>query len=125
MKCIILLLGLISVTNAFASAQDLYNAIDVEAEVLAAPRTELKLQKKVGGLTCIKTNHIVSGDKYKCEIDFAALDSSAIYNVLNVEEEPLPALRIQLKYKKESGSLSCVKVNDIRSGDSFTCVLNF
>ena len=54
---------------------------------------------------------------------FASTEAEAIYNALNVKEEPQQADRTRLKYKKSVGGLDCFKVNHIRTGDSFSCSL--
>jgi hypothetical protein len=45
----------------------IYQALNVEEKALAAPRTQMKLEKSVGGLTCIKVNEIRKGNSYSCQ----------------------------------------------------------
>lgn len=127
MKKIILAVMLLATGNAFAStgAEAIYNSLNVQEESMSAPRTQFKNQKSVGGLTCIKINEIISGDTFTCSLTLSKTDSAAIYSALNVQESTLPAARIELKYKKSIGSLSCVKTNHIATGDSVECSLSF
>lgn len=48
----------------------IYSALNVEEKILPAARTELSYEKSVGGLTCVKTNHILNGDSVKCSLSF-------------------------------------------------------
>ncbi len=120
MKKLSMLVGVLFSMNVLAS-QEIYNALSIEEDSLLTARTERKLQKSIGGISCIKVNHVVRGDSFSCEIDASLLDSSLLYNNLEVEEKSLPAQRTQLKYEKRVGKLSCVKVNTILKGDSFNC----
>lgn len=124
-KALLAIVFLVSGT-AFAStgAESIYNALNVQEEAMSAPRTQLKYQKSVGGLTCIKINDIRSGDSFSCSLTLSQADTVAIYSALNVEEGTLPAVRTELKYKKSVGGLSCVKTNHIAKGDSVDCSLS-
>lgn len=113
--------------TAFASsgAEAVYSALDVAEQALSAPRTQLKYEKAVGGLSCIKLDDIRSGTSFSCSLNVASADQGAIYSALKVEETTLPAVRTELKYQKSVGSLSCIKTNHIRQGDSFNCSVSF
>lgn len=105
-------------------ADAIYFALNVDEQPLRSPRTQLKYQKSVGGLTCIKLNDTRSGDKFSCSVSESQVDAAAIYAALDVEEKPLPAIRTKLKNKKSVGKLSCIKINDFRTGDSFGCSIS-
>jgi len=51
------------------SSAQLYESLSVEAVPAAAERTELVFQKKVGGVTCTKTDHIRRGVSYSCSFN--------------------------------------------------------
>ena len=124
MKKIILGVIIMSSTQLFGQ-EDIYNALNVEARSVPAPRTMIKLKKEVEGLTCFKTNHILRGDSYSCEARVEKFNSSLIYETLDVEEVYMIAPKIQIKTKKSAGTLSCIKIDDIRRGLSYSCKIKF
>jgi len=103
--------------SAYAS-EEIYNALKVEA----IQRTELKSEKQVGGILCVKTRH-TSHEEYTCDVDLDNFNSEQVYQALHVEEVPLAAARIELRYEKSSGNLTCLKIDNIRDGISYHCKL--
>lgn len=116
---------IISLSFAALASQETYHALDVTEESLPAVRSELKFQKSVGGIRCFKTSHIRSGVSYKCEADASSLESEAIYNALDVQEEILFTSRTILKFRKSVGNINCTKIIDMRADKSFSCTINF
>lgn len=55
---------------ARANTRAIYEALDVQVTTLDAVRTELKFQKSAGGVTCLKTVHVLHGDTYQCVFEF-------------------------------------------------------
>ncbi len=117
---IIALLTLTSLT-AFAS-EELYTALNVEETAVAAPRTELVFQKAVGGITCKKTVLQTEEIKFDCDVDTKLLSSAKIYTALAVEEVAQPSTRLLLKYKKNSGAVTCEKVSSLAAKSKYSCV---
>lgn len=126
MKKYFLTLAFLVNSSAFAStgAEAIYKALNIQEQALMADRTQLKYQKSVEGLMCIKLNDIRTGDSFSCFLTLSKIDTAAIYSALNVEEEVLPADRTELKYQKSIGGLSCIKTNHIMSGDFVNCTLS-
>ena len=108
-------------TNAFAS-EELYTSLNVEETAVEAPRTELVFQKAVGGITCRKTVLLTEEIKYACEVETKKLNSAKIYASLAVEEVPQPSTRLLLKFKKNSGAVTCEKVSTLATKSRYSCV---
>ena len=128
MKKIVLGLAILSSFSSIASVDKIliYNALGVKEEPMVAPRTQLRYEKSIGGLSCIKVNDISSdGETVSCTLNISEIDSAAIYDALDVEEVPMAAPRTQLRYQKSIGRLSCILVNDITSGNDIDCTLTF
>lgn len=115
------LIALFSI-HGFAS-EELFQALNVEAVKLSSSGLTEKSVKSVGGVSCTKISSYTDGKKFECEFDFKALDSEKIYKSLKASERSLAAPRIELKYEKAVGSLSCVKTSKIQSGVEFNCKL--
>lgn len=125
MKKLILTLTFILPLAASASSEKLWEALNVTASSVAAPRTQLVYRKSVGGLDCLKINDISSGTSYSCKIQLGAVDALAVFDALNIEAQPLAADRMTLVLQKQVGELTCVKRNHLRDGMSATCELSF
>jgi hypothetical protein len=124
MKSVILLALIILINGAaFASteAEAIYSVLNVAAQP-EAPNSWV-YTKSVGGLTCSKydSNNHEDDISYNCMIAISLINAEAVYSALNIEEKPLTADRTQLKYEKSVGGISCVKTNNIRMGESFSC----
>lgn len=123
MKKALLALVFLTSGTAFAStgAESIYNTLNVQEVALPAQRTQLKYQKSVGGLVCVKVNEILLGNSYSCNLTLSQVKTIEIYSALNVEEGILPAVRTESKYQKSVTGLSCVKTNHIVLGVSVDC----
>lgn len=102
-----------------ASDEEIYNALSVRETALNANRMEMKYEKSVGGLTCVRTNSNLSGDNYACS--FSQVNGLAIYSALNVPEESVAAARIDAVERKTVGRLVCTKTSNMLNGDSADC----
>lgn len=113
-------------TSAFGARgiEDLYSALETEEKALPAPKTQLKYEKSVGGLICVRVRDVWNGEQFACHLAFSRVDSAAIYEALNVEEVALPAFRTEFKYLKEVGGLRCLRTRHILRGESIDCSLS-
>ena len=93
--------------NALAS-EEIYNALDVEEKPLSAPRIELKYQKMVGGIICVKRNHMLEGISFACTVSMDLFNSEEVYNALNVRETSVPAATFT-DYVKSVDNLTCTR----------------
>lgn len=120
-------IGLISLFLAYGAfaSESIYYALDTQEIPLAASRTELRYQKSVGGITCLKVDSVTSGRVYSCEIDIKNFHSKEIYNALSIEPMAMPSNRMELKYKKSVGGLVCLKTIKVSKEELCDCSLKF
>lgn len=112
--------------SKFAIASEgIYSALNIQEKAMSAKRTELKFQKSIGGLTCIRVNHISIGDSFSCSIQLESANSEQIYEALNIEPIPMAANRLTLKYRKDVANLSCVKTSVLHQDDNYICTLHY
>lgn len=102
--------------------KELYFAIQSIEIPLVANKMTLKYSKSLTGLTCIKTSIIEQEDSFSCNMKPFEVSASELYNNLNLEEIPMPADKMTLKFKKKIGRLSCTKTSHLLSGDNYICM---
>jgi len=49
--------------------QEIYTALNVPEQSLPAVRTELRYEKAIGGLSCVRINVIQKGDVFHCSLE--------------------------------------------------------
>lgn len=124
MKNLFVISTLIFVFNAMAS-EGVFKSLDVEAHPLPAPRTHLVYAKNIGGLDCIYSNSIFTGDEYYCELDEEEVDHKAIFEALNVERvESEGETYASIIYTKTVDNLVCTMEDSAFDGLLYECILN-
>jgi hypothetical protein len=122
MKKIILAAVMVASTFSFAAAskynpEAIYGALNVK-EVALNPGIvgASRLQKSVGGATCIRSLIIYPGAKptFECSFDKKAQNFAMVYKALNVKEVQLnPGIVGVGRFSKDVGGLSCERSSTV------------
>ncbi len=116
MKKIIFTAAMVVSTFSFAAASKynaelIYNALKVKEVVLNPGAVGAsRLQKSVGGATCVRSLIIYPGAKpsYECAFDKKSQNFALVYQALNVKEVQLnPGMVGSSHFIKDVGGLSC------------------
>lgn len=120
-----LVIGTPVLASSALASEEIYYALSTNETSLVAPRTEIKTGKSVGGLSCVRTNHVVHGTHYACDLNLDEVNYGEIYESLQVEANPLSADRMTLLLEKKAGALTCEKMNRLTEGTSYRCRLAY
>ncbi len=129
MKTAIVFLALLTSSSTMAcknfhetlAAYKLFKALPIIEQPVVAPMSEVRYQKAVSGIECIRSKHITTGDTYNCHVDLDEINHEEIYYLLDSEELAVREPKSELKFRKEAGMLKCDKIKGMRLGEKYKC----
>lgn len=102
-----------SAANSKYNAEEIYNALNVKEVVLNPGMVgSSRVQKSVGGLTCVRSKIVYPGAKaqFECQVNEKKENFEAIYKAMKVKETLLnPGIAGSSRTLKQAGGLSCYR----------------